>query len=233
MGNICCVKPDDFETKSFDEFWNIKIKTKTMSNLITYIKANHQKNEETYSPTLIKDLITEYLTPLRSKYDSFYENFWNQVFKGATAYDNKLFELTMSLVFLTIKDSEHIKESIYEVFSIFPMTSANKRLIDVLNYYFNLITNYSISEIGKIYNICKDDIQLLYNKYDNHIINLYINELEGIYKFNMNELAFDNIKFFEDSCHVICDDSLVRDNLYIIYRKNEMNQSRLNGIDLN
>ena len=220
MGNQCCKRPDDLEEYSFKDFWNIKLRMRMQTDLIDIIKIYNIKEGCEINTANIKKITKEFLIPLNSKKDGLYELFWIQIFNIATGLDSKLYELLLSLLFLCIRDEIALEKNINEINELFPEASKTKKISDVLMYYFNLLTNYCIPEIGKIYEFEKEQVENLYYIYDSRVLDSYIKD---ILKYEENNAL--NIKSWIHIYKLITNDVILRDNLHLTYKKIEENTS--------
>ncbi len=220
MGNQCCKKPDDFEQYAFKDFWNIKLRMRMQNDLIDTVKNNNIKEDSEVNLRIVKKIIKEFLIPLNTKKEGLYELFWIQIFSVATGVDNKLYELIMSLLFLCIRDEIVLVKNIKEINELFPEASKTKKISDILMYYFNLLTNYCIPEIGKIYDFGKEQEENLYTIYDSRVIDSYIKD---ILKFDENRAL--NFQCWASIYKIISNDVVLRDNLNLAYKKIEENTS--------
>lgn len=209
MGGQCCNAPRSIEEQLLNEFWNIKLRSRSHKDLIEFIEIKEFNEASQPNPKGFDSLIKEFLGGFNQKYNQFYTNFWQRVYNEPKTKENQYF-LLLSLLLLCVNSKLQFSVGIKRLNDIFPNASKALKPEDFLEYYFHLITNSCLKEVCEINELDLEQSSRMTKLLPKEYIEIHIHEL---LKWKNDEK--EGWCFIEDNYLMINDDVLLRDQILL------------------
>lgn len=209
MGGQCCNAPRSIEEQLLNEFWNIKLRTRSHKDLIEYIEIKEFSETNISNPKGYESLVKEFLVGLNPKFNQFYINYWQRVYSEPKTQEH-LYYLFLSLLLLCVNSKLQFSICIKKLNNLFPTSSQALKLEDFLEFYINIITNACLKEVCELNELDLEQSSRMAKLFQKEYIDAHIREL---LKWRNSEK--ESWCFIEDNYLMLNDDVLLRDQLLL------------------